>query len=239
MKVIRYGDKKFKNPIAIVGFPTVGLVGSILCSYISREKKMDVIAGITSRDLPPYSLIQNGIPYPPIRIFGYSSETEDCNDILVVTSEISPKPEVCYDLAISVLDILRELNVTRTISIEGAPATEENAPIAICGTVKETIDEIAELGLQKLDEGLVRGITGVMLYEGKNLDMDITAMVCPANPNMPDPRSSARILEPLGKIIPDLCLESGPLFKEAEEMERKIKDEMKHEQNIDVQQIYG
>ena len=243
-KIIKYSEGKYENPIAIVGFPGVGLVGSILTSFVIRELNMEVIAGITSPDFPPYALIQNGNPYPPIRVYGCKREnsSEECGDLVIVTSEISLKPEQFYDLNSTLMEVFKDLGISSVISIEGIPQFDEDNSILACGTSKVSRDRIEELGLRKLDDGLVRGLTGVMLYEGFYSNVDVLAVLCPANPALPDPRSAASILEPLSKLVPELKIDTEPLYKEAEDIENKIKEQQEYAcQNAtdDVQQLYG
>jgi len=239
-EVIRYNEKKYENSIAIVGFPSVGLIGSILSSYISRELKMNVIAGMTASDLPPYAFLQNGIPYPPIRIYVCSMEnSEKYSNILVITSEISPKPEQCHDLARAILRLLKEYGVTKTIVLEGVPQYDDDHTIIACGTVQASRDQIQKLNLRELKDGLIRGLTGLLLFEGQRSDTDLTVLMCPANPALPDPGSAATVLEPLTKIIPGLKLDEEPLYKEAEEIKKNIKAQAEHEQTAGSQQLYG
>ena len=47
-RVMRYSEEKLRDPIAIVGFPSVGLVGSIVSSYLTRDLKLPVVAGVSS-----------------------------------------------------------------------------------------------------------------------------------------------------------------------------------------------
>ncbi|MDR1404624.1 MAG: PAC2 family protein [Candidatus Methanoplasma sp.] len=244
MKIIKYSDPKYDNPVAIVGFPGVGLVGSILTSFVIRELDMEVIAGITSVDFPPYTLIQNGNPYPPIRVYGCRREntTKECGDLVIVTSEITLRPEQYYELNDTLMQIFGELGIVTVIAIEGIPQFEEENSMFACGSSKASRDRIEELDLKRLDDGLVRGLTGLMLCEGFCSGTDVIAMLCPANPSLPDPRSAARVLEPLSKLVPELKLDAEPLYKEAEETENKIRQQREYECGVapsDVQQLYG
>ena len=40
-----------------------------MTSFIARELRMTMAAGITAPELPPYALIQNGTPYPQVRVY--------------------------------------------------------------------------------------------------------------------------------------------------------------------------
>jgi len=244
MKIIRYSDHKYYNPIAIVGFPGIGLVGSILTSFVIRELEMEAVAAITSPDFPPYTLIQNGNPYPPIRIYGCKREcaTEDCGDLIIVTSEITLKPEHYYTLDIAIGELFKELGIASVIALEGIPQFGDDLSIFACGTSAASREKMDDLGLKRFDEGLVRGLTGVMLYEGFHSGSDLIAMLCPANPALPDPRAAARALEVLSKLMPELKIDAKPLYKEAEEIENKIKQQQEYGYDIapkDIQRLYG
>jgi len=243
MKVIRYSNQKYHNPIAIIGFPGIGLVGSILTSFVIRELKMEAVAAIASPDFPPYTLIQNGTPYPPIRIYGYRRKHTSEDDLILVTSEITLKPEQYYDLNATLMDLFKEMGIASLIAIEGIPLFENDTGILACGTTAASKDRIKELGLRELDDGLVRGLTGVMLYEAFCSGMDVIAMLCPASHTLPDPRAAARILEPLSKLVPELKIDAKPLYKEAEEIESKIKQQQEEYgyggAPDDIRRLYG
>jgi len=242
MKVIRYSDQEYHNPIAIIGFPGIGLVGSILTSFVIRELKMEAVAAIASPDFPPYTLIQNGNPYPPIRVYGHRRGRTSEDDLIIVTSEITLKPELYYALNATLMDLFKEMKITSLIALEGIPQFENNTDIFACGTSAASKERIKELGLKELDDGLVRGLTGVMLYEAFCSGTDIIAMLCPANPALPDPRAAARILEPLSKLVPELKIDVKPLYKEAEEIESKIKQQQEYGYDVapdDIRRLYG
>jgi uncharacterized protein len=80
-----------------------------------------------------------------------------------------------------------------------------------------------------------------MLYEGYRTGMDVMSILCSANPALPDPKAAASLIEPLSKIIPELNIDVTPLYKEAEEIERRIKsqEEYSSKESTDIQQLYG
>ena len=244
MKVIRYSDQKYRDPIAIVGFPGIGLVGSILTSFVIRELGMEVVAAVTSPDFPPYTLIHNGNPYPPVRVYGCTRDnvSEDCGDLIIVTSEIGVKPEQHYELNTVLTGLFKEMGINSVIALEGIPRFDDDSKIVACGSSEASRKRIEDLGLKLLEDGLVRGLTGVMLYEAFYNNMNVTAMLCPASPTLPDPRSAARILEPLSKLVPELKIDAEPLYKEAEDIENRIKQQQEYEGGVapkDIQQLYG
>ena len=244
MKIIKYSKTSYRDPIAIVGFPGVGLVGSILTGYIVRVLEMEVIAAVASSDFPAYTLIQNGNPYPPIRIYGCKRETSSnyCGDLIIVTSEITLKPEQYYELNAILMELFKKMGIKYVVALEGIPKFNDELGIMACGSSETAKERIDALELKRFDDGLIRGLTGVMLYEAFYTGADVTVMLCPANPNLPDPRAAAMILEPLTKLVPELKIDTEPLYREAEEIENKMKQHEEYEYEKapkDIQQLYG
>ncbi len=273
-RVIWYTPRKLKDPLAVIGFPSVGLVSSIVTSFIARELRMTMAAGITAPELPPYALIQGGTPYPQIRVYvtrpnrktaaapaaaepipAEGTEVASApaktakkskaplpilgRDLVIVTSEVAPKPEQTYEIVQNLIEVLKKLGVRETVCLEGIPKfNEETAMLAVATTPAMRKLAAKTLGVRPMDEGLVRGATGVMLYEGAAAKSDVLALLCPASPQFPDPRAASALLEPLSKLVPGLKLDTTPLFKEAEEIDQRIKSEQQQE-NTSAQQIYG
>ncbi len=226
IKVFRYDDGRLNNAIAIVGFPTVGLVGSIVTSYIVRELKMPILRGMSSDDISPYCILIDGEPYPPVRIHGLCRNDDggNCSDLMVVTSEIAPTVTQCYTLTNELLDIFSDYGAKKIVCLEGIPRYCKDDVMYACGSTPGARDMISSFGVEPLETGMIKGLTGVMLFEGKERGMDIVTLLCPADPKLPDPRSAAGVLDRLAKVIPELKgMDTSPLFQEAEELDRRIR----------------
>lgn len=263
-RVIWYAHRKLQDPIAVIGFPSVGLISSIATSFVARELKMDIAAAVTTPDLPPYALIQSGVPYPPVRVYvpaakaarkakpkAAAGETapaktakpaKPARDLIIVTSEVAPKPEQTYDVALALFDTLKELGATEFVCLEGIPRFDSTTAMLSVGSTPAMRKKAKALGLNPMDEGLVRGTTGVFLYEGAYEKTDVLGLLCPANAQLPDPRAAAALLGKGGaltKLIPGLAaIDAAPLVKEADEIETRLKSQQELE-NTSNQQIYG
>lgn len=259
-----YEHKELRDPIAIIGFPSIGLVGSILTSYLARELKLDVAAGMTLTDIPQYTLIAGGSPYPPIRIYAgalpkprrkkkkaetVSEDIADmkvqtpkprrkARDVIVVTSELTPRPEQAYDFALYVLGVVREMGAQEIIFIDGFPRMDNNASIMGAYSGPEAKQLLIDAGIKTLDEGLVRGISGVGLFQGKIDGTQTLCVLAPANPQLPDPRAAADALETLKKLVPKLDVDPAPLMHEAEEIDARIRAQQNQQSAVN-QNIYG
>ncbi len=262
-KLFWYERKELRDPIAIIGFPSIGLVGSILTSYLARELKLDVVAGMTLGDIQQYTFISGGTPYPPIRVYAgplprakrkkknaetVSEEGADMDvrpaprkkarDAIIVTSELTPRPEQAYDFTLFVIGLVREMGAREIIFVDGFPRVDNNAPIMAAYSNQDAKQLLLDADIKTLDDGLVRGISGVGLFQGR---LDGTSTVCilaPANPQLPDPRAAADALESLKKLIPKLEVDPSPLMHEAEEIDARIRAQQNQQSAVN-QNIYG
>jgi len=259
-RVLTYEEKDLRDPVAVIGFPTVGLVGSIAAGFLARGLRLPVVGGITSRDLPPYALVQNGQPFPQVRIYaGALPKTKrskkirnaadapvekkvrtKARDIIVVTSEVAPKPEDTYDLSVGIYETLKDMGASTIVCLEGVPRVNDSAKMMGVSTTKEGADLLEkDAGLVIMGEGIVRGITGIVMMLGMNDGMDVKTILCPASPQLPDPRSAAKMIEPLTTIIPRLDVDITPLLKEGDEIDSRLVAQQQASQDQGPGNIYG
>ena len=224
----RYKDVRWGNSIAVVGFPSIGLASSIAANFLARTLKLDVIGGISSPEFPPYAVVQNGIPLPPVRIYAGSrscctGDGVDCDGLIVVTSEFLPKIDQHHQLAVSFMDWFKENGVGTVICLEGIPQFDpDDQRILGVGSTDAAREIMSKYSVEGVDDSLVRGTSGVMLYEGVMRNMDVLTILAQARADMPDPRGAAKLIEPLAKMLPELKMDLEPLYKEAEETEKRM-----------------
>jgi len=228
-RIHEYKEFRRKDTIAVIGFPSVGLASSIAANFLARTLELEIIGGISSEDFPPYTVIQSGIPLPPVRMYAGDRKCEECGDgmscdgLIVVTSEFMPKIEQHHQLAVAFLDWFEKNNVGTVICLEGIPQFEpEVTQILGVGSTAEANAIMDKYSIERLEDSLVRGTSGVMLYEGAMRKMNVLAILAPARADMPDPRGAAKLMEPLGRMLPELKIDPEPLYKEAEEAEKRM-----------------
>jgi uncharacterized protein len=225
--VHKYRDIKWNNPIAVIGFPSIGLSSSIAANFLARTLQLEVVGGISSPEFPPYAVVQNGVPLPPVRMYagGRDCDTDSgigCDGLIVVTSEFMPKIEQHHPLAVSLLEWLRSNGVMTVICLEAIPQFDNDDNIYGVGSTPAANDIMAKYSIRGLEDTLVRGTAGVMLYEGTMREMNVLAILGPARADMPDPRAAAKLMEPLARMLPELKIDPEPLYKDAEEIEKRM-----------------
>lgn len=224
-------DAKLSKAVAIVGFPSVGLVGSIAANFIARTMELERIATIISKDFPPYTIIHEGVPSPPVRIYAGERKCEDglrCDQLVVIMSEFMPKPDLIKPVTDIILEWCRKKEIGMIVTLEGINIGEpgEEAQTYGVGSTPHAREMMEKYGVKGMNDGMVSGISGVLLFEAERLGIDVICLLGPARLEMPDARGAARLLEIVGKMIPEVKLDPEPLYKEAEQIEQQMKTAM-------------
>lgn len=238
LRTVKYRDMGLVKPVAIIGFPSTGLVSSILSNFYVSQYRMEVIAGISGPEMPPYCFLYNGSAYPPVRMYGHKGKGKKGRDVIVCVSEYAPKPEQCHMFAHEMIRYLRSMDVSDVICLEGITRYGEANDILVCGSGPGSMELMKKSKLDRMDNGMIRGMTGVLMYDGPLAGLNVIALMSAGNPNIPDPGSAAKMLEPMGRMVPGLKLDPAPLLKEAEEIERHM-DNQEQGDRMDDSALYG
>ncbi len=227
VRLHEYRDEKYDGALMIVGFPSVGLVSSIAANFIIRTGKLDRVAGITASGFPPFTLVHEGVPSPPVRIYAGERKCDDgepCQQIVAVAAEFMPRPDLVQPLVSRLLDYASAKGIKTVVVMEGIdqPGAEEPKILGV-GSTNASRDILKKYDIDEMKEGMVSGISGVMLFEGDMRDIDVICLLGPARANFPDARGSAKLLEVIAKMLPEIKIDPEPLFKEAEEIEKQIR----------------
>ena len=226
VRLHEYRDEKYDGALMIVGFPSVGLVSSIAANFIIRTGKLDRVAGITASGFPPFTLVHEGVPSPPVRIYAGERKCDDgepCQQIVAVAAEFMPRPDLVQPLVSRLLDYASAKGIKTVVVMEGIdqPGAEEPKILGV-GSTNASRDILKKYDIDEMKEGMVSGISGVMLFEGDMRDIDVICLLGPARANF-DARGSAKLLEVIAKMLPEIKIDPEPLFKEAEEIEKQIR----------------
>ncbi len=241
-----YKDCDLTDSAVIIGFPSLGLVSSIATNFLSREMKQDLIGGFTSSQFPPYCILQNGVPMPQIRVFSADRESDPekpgvcCSKISIITSEFIPKPEQNHDIAMAVLGWILDNNVKTVITLDGIPMfTPDKYDLIAAGSTEHAREMIGQYGMELFSEGMVRGISGILLYECSVRGIDVISMMGSAKSELPDPIGGARLLEPIKRMFPEITVNTEPLYEEAEELNKRIGTKPPLPSETDDSVLYG
>lgn len=220
-----------KNAVVIDGFPSVGLVSSIVANYLIALLKMEYIAVMDSDSFPTLSLIRGGEPLGPARVYARPDLREGEQQVVVFSTELQPSANLLRDIGTAIMDYAIAQRCKLVISaggliIEREEGVEpEKGEVAVYG-IGST--EAAEAALARADaepfiEGVVSGTAGVLLNEGKRRHFDVVTLLAEARPDVADARAAALILSVIDQMVLHMNLNVEPLCKEAERLEAQLK----------------
>lgn len=238
VKTIRYSDPGLEDPVAIIGFPSVGLVSSIAANYYVGQLGMEAMAGMASPEMPPYCLVNNSVAYPPVRFYGRRHSAKNARDTIICLSEYAPKPEDCYELAQAMLSYLRYAGVKQVICLDGIGRTSDSDVPVACGSGPGAAKLVKKSKFTPMGGGMIRGVTGVIMYLAPEYGMDVVSLMAPANPSLPDPGSAA-VFIPAIRSMTGMRVSPKPLLKEAGEIEKRLNQQAEAAESEMASQFYG
>lgn len=217
----KFKDMDVEGATVVDGFPTVGLVSTIAANYLIGELKLDQISVLDSSDFPPVSMIYANKPKFPARIYA-----DENKKVVVFLSEFTPPPHLARALAKIVLDWSIKHKCRRIIIPEGIPTEKpeaEELDVYGVGSTDKARADMKKYHINQLKTGIVTGVAGVLLNEGRRANFDVISLLAEVNTGMPDARAAAKIIEVVDRLIPSIKIDVKPLYKEAERIENYLR----------------
>jgi uncharacterized protein len=227
IEIRKFKDMDLKDGTILEGFPGIGLVSAIAATYLIDLLKLDQICALDSEDFPPTSMIYANKPKFPARIYA-SSE----HKIALFLSEFTPSVELHRPIAKKLLEWAKEQQCKRFICMEGLPTEtnnktgeEEGRDINVfgIGSTDEARKELKKAGIEQLEAGMIFGVSGVLLNEGRWENFDVITLLAEAYAEMPDALAAAKILEALDKLMPNIKIDTKPLLEQSKKFEEHLK----------------
>jgi len=162
----------------------------------------------------------------------YAGERTSKGDIIIAfISEFQTPPELIRPIATTFMDwaIARKCKII--LSPEGLvvdPDLKEKAELSDMVFAVASTDSARELlrgrHFQTFEEGVITGVAGMLLTEGRARDFDVITLLAEAHPNFPDAGAAALVLEAMDTLILGVDLDAKPLFEEAKRIETHLKE---------------
>ncbi|OYT60525.1 MAG: hypothetical protein B6U75_01325 [Desulfurococcales archaeon ex4484_217_1] len=224
LTVFEAKEIKLKSPsYLMLGLPDTGLVASISASYMVDALGMEEIGGIDSyRYFPPITVIHNGEPKPPLRIFHK-------DNMLVMISEIPISPAAIHPIAFLIVDYARKKGIDHIVSPVGIGVPNrmniEKPTVYWTSTSKEGEEIMEKLGVKKFQEGFIVGPYAIILKEAKRKRVSNIVLFAEAFIEFPDPAAAVEVLSILSKML-NVQIDLKPLVEKAEEIRLKTRELM-------------
>jgi uncharacterized protein len=216
VEIIERESVKFKNPIIIEGFPSVGLVGAIATEFIAGELKMKDIGFISSRFLPPVILVKDGEPKAPIRIYAK-------DDLIVIVSDTAVPTFLAHDVSEAIVAWAKEKNVKKIVSVGGIqhPEDEKEMKVYALSPFPELLKEAKKKKIERVELGFLTGVMGLLMMECIEYKVPIIGLLADAHYGYPDPAAAASVVNELNKIL-ELNIDTKPLIEASKQIEKRF-----------------
>jgi uncharacterized protein len=218
-----------RGATVIDGFPSVGLVSSIVANYLINALGLEQIGIMDSHYFPTVSLIRDGQPMNPVRIYAGGGAGGHQDQVVVFISEFQPPPNLIKGIASAVLDWAQDQRCALLLCPEGLiidrELAEEKEDVEVygVGSTSRAKDVLMRNEVTIFEEGVITGVAGVLLNEGRKRDFDVISLLSEAHPDYPDARAAARVIETIDKLLLHTTLDPRPLYEEAERIEEQLK----------------
>ncbi len=203
----------------IDGFPSVGFSSAIATESMIQTSKFELGGIIDSKNFPPISVIKEGKPNYPSRIF----VNEDLK-VGVFSSYLNLDQSLHRQVSESMLEWSKKHKIKLIVSSIAVKSEKENSQMMGVGSTDSAREKIKEAGLKVLDHGTIPGIPGVLLNEGSITNQDVIVIIFNTTGEGPDFKSSAELCLAMSKLIPGASCDIPSLQKEAEKAEATIKE---------------
>jgi len=233
--IIELRRSNLRGATVIEGFSSIGLVGSITANYLVNLLDLDLIAVIDSPYLPSVSIVRDGVPYSPVRVYAGMIGEKGTDKIVVIVSEFEPPQEILRPLAWTIMDWVEAKGCRMVISPEGLAnragdeaeepeeETTEFKVYAVASTPRAR-NLLVKNNIPIFENGVVVGLAGVLLNEGANRNFDVVSILSEAHSDYPDARAAAAATEAIDKLLLHTRLDTQPLLEEAGLIEEALKE---------------
>ena len=225
-----------RGATVIDGFPSVGLVSSIVANYLINTLKLTQIGIMDSVYFPTVSLVREGTPNNPVRIYAgekVGTGPSSMDQLVVFISEFQPPPNLVKPIASMMIDWAQDQRCKMLVSPEGLVIDRDSVDVSASeetdldvygiGSTEWMREELKKNGVNEFIEGVITGVAGVLLNEGKRRDFNVATLLAEAHPDYPDARAAARVMELINKFLLHIDLDVKPLYQEAERIETQLK----------------
>ncbi|RMW33725.1 MAG: proteasome assembly chaperone family protein [Nitrosopumilus sp.] len=210
----------------IDGFPSAGFSSAIATESMVHTSQFELAGVIDSDTFPPISIIKDGKPNYPSRIF-VNEELK----VGVFLSYLTLDQSLHKVTAKTMLKWAQKHKIGLVVSSIAVKSPNGDEDLIGIGSTDSAREKIRNAGLKVLEHGTVPGIPGTLLNEASVTGQDVIVIIFHTNGEGPDFKSSAQLCLAMSKLIPGTSCDIPALQQEAEKAQTVIKEaeeESKH-----------
>ncbi|RMW37250.1 MAG: proteasome assembly chaperone family protein [Nitrosopumilus sp.] len=226
IRIKEFKSLNLEGGYLIDGFPSAGFSSAIATESMVHTSQFELAGVIDSDIFPPISIIKDGKPNYPSRIF-VNEELK----VGVFLSYLTLDQSLHKVTAKTMLKWAQKHKIGLVVSSIAVKSPNGIEDLIGIGSTDSAREKIREAGLKVLEHGTVPGIPGTLLNEASVTGQDVIVIIFHTNGEGPDFKSSAQLCLAISKLIPGTSCDIPALQQEAEKAETVIKEaeeESKH-----------
>lgn len=223
---------EFDDPMVLCGFPSQGLVGAIVASYLVPKLDMELVATMDSPHLPPVASVREGRAVSPIQIFASTTRCGldgSCDQLVVIRSDAAPPPQHVDEICREILGYADEIGADTLLTLEGAPADEGVEEVFAVPNLHSEIEHEA-VGAQPFPDGSISGFSASLLTEANTSGHPVLCLFTGVEEEMPDAEAAARLVGVADTLVPGIKMESKALMERAKNFEADLQQALAEQQ---------
>jgi len=217
----------------IDGFPSIGVTPAIATESMIHTSQFELAGIIDSNGFPPVTIIKDGVPNYPTRIFVN-------NDLKVAI--FSSYLMLHHSLHKSIAKIMLSWSRRHTCSLvlSSAPVSTPNTNDQIIAAVSNNAAKeiVTKAQIPVLQHGTIPGIPGSLLNQGMVNNQNVVVLLYNSDETRPNFKASTQLCLAMSKLVPGVSCDIPTLQKEAEMAEEYIKEAEKQTRGI-IDTMYG
>ena len=205
-----------ENGILINGFPSTGLTSAVATESLISTTEFELGGIIDSDRFPPISIVKNGLPNYPTRIF-----VNNDLKVAVFSSYLTLDVSLHKTAAKLMLNWAKEKKcstIISSITVKGG-INEEVVAVASTGTAR---GKLVKAGITVIENATIPGISGVLLNEGMLNGQDVIVLLISSDKDIPDFTATSNLCNVLTKLVPGVSCNLTKLEKESKIIEQQI-----------------
>ncbi|HII40519.1 MAG TPA: proteasome assembly chaperone family protein [Thermoplasmata archaeon] len=211
-----------KGGTIVAAFPSVGLVSTISTTYLIQMLPVDQVCALESEDFPSVSMIYAKKPKFPARVYASPG-----HKLAIFICEMPLPTRIHRPVAYALMDWAKKEGIRRIISLEGlpmdgdGPRTEEPNVWGV-GSTDAARKQLDTHEIPQLETGMIAGVAGVLLNEGRWRNVDVIALLAEARQDLPDAHAAVSLVHALDELLEDVTVDLGPLQQQARQLEEYL-----------------
>ena len=184
----------YNSPIVFAGFVGAGLAGPLSVGYIIEKLKMQEVAYMRSKYLPPSTVFIQGRLRHPFRFYSNKEGT-----ICAVICEITLRMEGLYTLVAAILDWAEQNGSNEIVILDGVETDKPHDEKAYCAAEEDLCRIMEDKGIKMIPQGFITGIPGGILNECILRKIQGVTLLVKASHQSPDTVAAATLVEAVNK----------------------------------------